>query len=258
MKQKILIYRDYGCAPVDALERELRNFFVPRGIKVDFTDAAAIAGGKALGKDVLALWMPGGAAGAYRAKLGNTGEEAICRFVENGGVYAGICAGAYYACRDIGFEEHIPELKITAKGLKLGDDKAVGTLGKKLKLRPFAINEASAAVVGLEWADGRQFKVHYFGGPAFQEEDKAAEVLARYDISGKPAALLRKSYGKGMVLLCGAHYEDDYRDIEHGLHKQRLDYKQARKNADVLKEYHTSRSKLAEKIFKIVEEFFKA
>ena len=228
MKQKILIYRDYGCAPVDALERELRNFFVPRGIKVDFTDAAAIAGGKALGKDVLALWMPGGA------------------------------AGAYYACRDIGFEEHIPELKITAKGLKLVDDKAVGTLGKKLKLRPFAINEASAAVVGLEWADGRQFKVHYFGGPAFQEEDKAAEVLARYDISGKPAALLRKSYGKGMVLLCGAHYEDDYRDIEHGLHKQRLDYKQARKNADVLKEYHTSRSKLAEKIFKIAEEFFKA
>lgn len=257
MKQKILIYRDYGCAPVDALERELRNFFVPRGIKVDFTDAAGIVSGKALGKDVLALWMPGGAAGAYRAKLGRAGEEAVKKFVENGGLYAGICAGAYYGCRDISFEEHIPELEITARGLDLVHDTAAGTLGKKLKLRPFAINEASAAVVTLEWADGRQFRAHYLGGPAFKEEDKDAEVLARYDVPGKPAAILRKKAGKGLVLLCGAHYEDDYQDIERGLHKQRLDYAQARKNADILKEYAQLRTRLAEKIFKIAEEFFK-
>lgn len=257
MTAKILIYRDYGCAPVEALERELRNYFVPRGFRVEFVDAAGIRAGALEEKDVAALWFSGGAAGAYRSKLGNEGEAAVRRYVEAGGIYAGICAGAYYACKDILFEEDIPQLKVYAQGLGLVKTTAEGTLKKNLRLLPFAVTEASAAVVQLEWADERKYWAHYLGGPWFKEQDDEAEVLARYNIVGKPAAILKKNIGKGLVLLSGVHYEDDYYDIERGLHKKRLDYAKAVKNCKALKDHAAARTRLAERIFQMAEEFYR-
>lgn len=42
MRDKILIYRDYGCSDLNALEYGLKEYFEPRGGTVDFTDAAGI------------------------------------------------------------------------------------------------------------------------------------------------------------------------------------------------------------------------
>ena len=60
MRNEVLIYRDYGCADVNALTEELRTYFEPRGCKVDFVDANDIIYRNRLNDKVLALFMPGG------------------------------------------------------------------------------------------------------------------------------------------------------------------------------------------------------
>ena len=48
--------------------------------------------------------MPGGADLPYCKKLNGIGNEKIRKFIEDGGFYIGICAGAYYACKRINFK----------------------------------------------------------------------------------------------------------------------------------------------------------
>lgn len=43
------------------------------------------------------LIIPGGAIGDYLPAWGDAGKERITRFVKNGGIYIGICAGSYVA-----------------------------------------------------------------------------------------------------------------------------------------------------------------
>lgn len=55
MRDKILIYRDYGCSDLNALEYGLKEYFEPRGGTVDFTDAAGIIKEGSLNESVLAF-----------------------------------------------------------------------------------------------------------------------------------------------------------------------------------------------------------
>ena len=152
MRDKILIYRDYGCSDLNALEYGLKEYFEPRGGTVDFTDAAGIIKEGSLNESVLAFFMPGGAGTPFRRKLEVLGNEKIREYVRDGGIYYGICAGAYYACRETVFEEDIPELRIISScGLNLVEGRAVGTLYKEFGIRPYAKDAASTAAVNLIW-----------------------------------------------------------------------------------------------------------
>lgn len=75
MRDKILIYRDYGCSDLNALEYGLKEYFEPRGGTVDFTDAAGIIKEGSLNESVLAFFMPGGAGTPFRRKLEVLGNE---------------------------------------------------------------------------------------------------------------------------------------------------------------------------------------
>ncbi|UUZ62721.1 BPL-N domain-containing protein [Polaromonas sp. P1-6] len=57
----------------------------------------------ALFDDAVLFVMPGGADLPFCQALNGAPNERIRRFVEEGGAYLGICAGAYYACREIAF-----------------------------------------------------------------------------------------------------------------------------------------------------------
>lgn len=210
MRDSVLIYCDYGCADVNALAEELRAYFEPRGCKVDFVDANDIIYRNRLNDKVLALFMPGGASTPYRHKLKVQGNEKIRKFVREGGVYYGICAGAYYACKQTEFEKDLPQSRIVAEyELDLLNAKAVGSLYKELNIEPFAKNPASAAAVELFDENGDIVAAHYHGGPYFElNETKGTEVLARYNIEGFKPAVVLQSYGKGKVILSGVHYED--------------------------------------------------
>lgn len=250
VRNKILIYEDYGCADVSALEKGLREYFEPRGCCVGFTDAAGIIRNGELNKNVLAFFMPGGAGTPYRRKLEVLGNEKIREYVSEGGIYYGICAGAYYACRQTIFEADIPELRIISEcGLNLVEGKAIGTLYKELGILPYAKNAESSAAVKLVWNDGKTYLSHYHGGPYFElDNPEENDILARYDFGDKRPAIVGRSYGKGKVIISGVHFENKGTDLLKAVHALRSDSQSARKVAEKLSEHESSRQTLFNKL----------
>ena len=169
MRNKVLIYEDYGCADISVLAKELRTYFEPRGCSVGFTDANEIISRNSLNQEVLAFFIPGGASTPYRHKLEVLGNAKIRDYVRQGGVYYGICAGAYYACKQTEFEKDVPESQIIAEyKLDLLNAKAIGSLYKELNIKPFAKNTDSSAAVELLDEKGDIVVAHYHGGPYFE------------------------------------------------------------------------------------------
>ncbi len=255
MRNKILIYEDYGCADVSALEKGLKEYFEPRGCIIGFTDAAGIINGGELNENVLAFFIPGGAGTPYRRKLEVLGNEKIREYVAGGGIYYGICAGAYYACRQTIFEADIPELKIISQcGLNLVEGKAIGTLYKELGIRPYAKNAESSAAVELEWNDGCIYTAHYHGGPYFEADSPNNDnVLARYNFADKQPAIISRDFGKGKVILSGVHFEDKGQDLMKAIHTLRSDIQSAHKVAEKLSEQESGRQALFNKMMALTE-----
>ena len=250
MRTKILIYQDYGCSDTTALIAGLREYFEPRGCSVGFTDAAGIINGGELNDEVLAFFIPGGAGTPYRHKLQVLGNDKIREYVQNGGIYYGICAGAYYACRNTVFEADIPELKkVTECGLNLLEGRAIGTLYKELNIRPYDKNAESAAVVELIWNDNRKYAAYYHGGPYFEPFNlDENEVLARYNLEGKQPAVISRNYGKGKVILSGVHFEDKGELLLKSIYALKIDSKPAEKVAEKLAYAEASRQDLFNRI----------
>ena len=250
MRTKILIYQDYGCSDTTALTASLREYFEPRGCSVGFTDAAGIINGGELNDEVLAFFIPGGAGTPYRHKLQVLGNDKIREYVQNGGIYYGICAGAYYACRNTVFEADIPELKkVTECGLNLLEGRAIGTLYKELNIRPYDKNAESAAVVELIWNDNRKYAAYYHGGPYFEPFNlDENEVLARYNLEGKQPAVISRNYGKGKVILSGVHFEDKGELLLKSIYALKIDSKPAEKVAEKLVYAEASRQDLFNRI----------
>lgn len=250
-RQKILIYRDYGCSDLRELSSALNEYFAPKGLEVEYTDAAAIIKENALGNDVALFIMPGGAATPFLQKLKVLGNEKIKDYVAAGGNYLGICAGAYYACTMVEFEKDIEQLSIVRKNELLGlvKAKATGTLHKELAIRPYMKNEESGAAVRLKWQDNEIHYAHYHGGPKFEPYNGDFEVLARYDeVDGEPPAIVARDLGKGRIVLSGVHFEDRGDDLAKALHALRLDAVKAEKVAEVLRKNEPSRLSLFGKI----------
>jgi len=230
MRNKILIYEDYGCSDISALAAGLRDYFEPRGCEIGFTDAAGIIKNNDLRENVLAFFIPGGAGTPYRRKLEIQGNEKIREYVRNGGIYYGICAGAYYACRRTIFEKDVPELSIISEcGLNLVEGKAIGTLHKELNISPYTKTAASSAVVEILWNDGEKYVSHYHGGPYFEVDAAECKVLANYNLPDKKPAIVSGSYGRGKVILSGVHFEDKGQTLLNAVHRQRFDRRKAEK-----------------------------
>ncbi len=253
---KILIYRDYGVSDLTNLTKGLRCYFEPKGIEVSFTDASAIIKDDILNKNISLFIMPGGAATPFLQKLQVQGNDKIRDYIFQGGNYLGICAGAYYACRNVSFETDIEPLAIKRENelLSIVQACAVGTLKKELNLRPYMKNEESGAVVKLQWQNQDIYYAHYHGGPKFVSEHENYDILARYaDIEGNPAAIIRQNYGKGRIVLSGVHFEDRGDDLIKTLHALRIDFDKAQNIALKLKQNEQSRKILFDKIMSSFE-----
>ncbi|MDO4183956.1 MAG: BPL-N domain-containing protein [Rhodospirillales bacterium] len=251
-EKKVLIYRDYGCGDLNNLEKRLTEHFSPLDIAVDFTDSSAIIKDNALDDNVLLLVMPGGAATPYIQKLKTLGSDKIRNYVQNGGNYLGVCAGAYYACTKVEFETDVKPMSITRTQdlLNLVDASAVGTLHKELNIRPYMTNAASSAAVRLRWLNDDEIcYAHYHGGPKFLPTKAGFEVLATYaDIADCPPAIVAQNYGRGRVVLSGVHFENKGQDLAKAIHALRIDYQRAAEVAAELTEHEQSRQNLFRKI----------
>ncbi|GAA5997718.1 biotin--[acetyl-CoA-carboxylase] ligase BPL1 [Rhodotorula paludigena] len=222
-KLNVLVYDGSGVSANsrDNLVRALRSFLAhrydvqlvtPKAIKDDpWTQSCAL------------LVFPGGRDLPYLFDLGGKGNRRIREWVEQGGRYLGICAGAYYACSSIEFEVGTA-LEVTGER-ELGFFPGVcrGTVFPGFQYD----SDAGAREVELElnraaWRDHwpgspDRCDIWYNGGGAFYSPSApsssssttpAFEVLATYtQHDDAPAAGVLCHVGQGKAVLWGTHPE---------------------------------------------------
>ena len=201
MAFNIVIYQDSGVGDFSLLC--LKRYFAQD--EITFADAGKVIDGTAFeGKSIFI--MPGGADIPYTQKLNGPGNANIRRFVEQGGTYLGICAGAYYGCRAIEFHKGRADEICENRALAFTDAIAYGSLPD---IAPYYDNTLrTAAITRIQGTDGTPMSTYYHGGCAFRLGDDDTSILARYtEIDGTPAAIITRRVGAGRVILSGVHLE---------------------------------------------------
>lgn len=220
MKNKILIYNDVGVFNIHPLKTALETYF-KNNIEIDTISSTEIVNNTKLNNDILALFIPGGIANKYFEKIGIKGNKNIQNYIKNGGIYFGICGGAYYACNKVEFENDIPNSKINAQyKLDLINSCAKGTLYKELDIQPFSHSIDATTIVDIEYINSvikTNSSALYHGGPFFDLIEKNCQIIANYKLkSGKKLpAILQKTYGKGKVIISGVHFEYNLENLEN-------------------------------------------
>ncbi len=203
----ILVYNDEGVGELGlhCLLYKLRAF--DRAFQVvdaDFIKASDLSSFKT-------LIIGGGADIPYCRRLGSSGINRIQRFVQSGGTYIGICAGAYFACSEIEFIGK--DYKVFDKReLALFGGRAIGSICELTENSSYYDGTSvSKALVDINISyNGYNYKqaLYYHGGCYF---DGALEhqSFATYDKIDKPA-IITDSYGHGKYFLSGVHFETEY------------------------------------------------
>ncbi|MEG9531219.1 BPL-N domain-containing protein [Mannheimia indoligenes] len=151
------------------------------------------------------LIMPGGADLPYCKKLNGEGNRKIRHFVEQGGAYLGICAGAYYGCAELDFIG----LDYSVKGsreLSLFNGVAKGSLPKFTNGKLYDEGIESKAMVEITLAEGEKTMFYYHGGCCFEPTPKAVYRPLAYYPDGS-LAMIEGNFGRGYYLLSGVHFE---------------------------------------------------
>lgn len=207
MKQSIVIYQDEGVGEFSL--QCLLHYFEGHGVTL--ANATSVMDGNIFhGKDVFV--MPGGADLPYCKKLNGKGNQNIRAFVENGGTYLGICAGAYYGCRAIEFHKGRSDEILGERELAFTDAVAYGSLSEIAP--PYDDTLKTAAITQLLLSDGRAIHAYYHGGCAFRIGKDSSKVLARYAmLDSQPPAVISNQVGHGRVILSGVHLETSAYDV---------------------------------------------
>lgn len=207
---KVAIY-DHSGGKAPGPQNLLTFLTPPNGFETTILTPTDIQQG-ALTSEFDVLIMPGGSAGAQARNLEEKGRDQIRRYVNEGGGYVGICAGAY--------------LSTTYKPWSLGlvnakvwdlSHWARGTGIVKLNMTP-----SGCSVLRMP---KDQVEVYYGQGPMLvpgtDEDMPGYEILASYatEVAKKGApegamvdmhAIIRTMYGKGRVIAYSPHPEKEY------------------------------------------------
>ena len=150
--------------------------------------------------DAALLIIGGGADIYYTRKLNGQGNTVIKRYIDNGGKYLGICAGAYYACNAIEFAVRTKLELIGDRELKLFNGKAIGPLFNKYSYQDNS--GATPAIVQVNRIG--TLPIFFNGGCYFSNGD--CKVIAHYSELNLPAIISVKN---DHVILSGVHFEYD-------------------------------------------------
>jgi glutamine amidotransferase-like uncharacterized protein len=207
----ILLYQDYVHNSGHVHKALTRQF---GAANVTYADAHDILNG-VLTRDIRAFVMPGGASRYVADKLDGEGNALIRRYVEQGGVYIGICAGAYYACRRTEWLQDQDNAICVDNELNFFSGIAQGPIAAFT--RHDLERDYSAACTTLKTSNGLSFKTLYRGGPLFKPDALADfTTLASYmDLPGLPPAVITGMIGNGRYILSSPHIE--YNDMQLNL-----------------------------------------
>lgn len=160
------------------------------------------------------LIMPGGRDRPYHAALQGKGNRKIRSFVENGGTYLGICAGAYYASARIEFDKDFPLEICEERELAFFRGTAVGPAYGKGTFDYMSRSGVRAARLSTPL---NSFHAYYNGGCTFAGDLSGCRILARFaDLPGEPPAILECRVGKGKAILSGVHLEIPASSLDSG------------------------------------------
>ena len=207
---KAVVYEDKGGGAVSIAAM----LAISPEYEVKMLSAADYGNGGLEGADLVV--QPGGSARTQYNNLGTNGVEALRRFVQDGGKYYGVCAGAFLAAQVS--RPAYPRLGLVPFK---GDDPSHYRGGA-----PIAIKLTGEGIDEAFCGSATNRTVLYYGGPAFIEgdfvEDSDVKVLGRYagrivntyqpepveEMLGK-AAFVGGRVGKGRIFLSCPHPESD-------------------------------------------------
>jgi len=151
-----------------------------------------------------ALCIPGGYAYDYKLSISAAGERQIRDFVDSGGAYIGICAGAYYASADVYWEgASYPYSLSLFRGQAFGPLENISPW-PDYALTTISLNQRNAVTARQQ----SSFTTLYFGGPAFHPDtDMVVDTLATWNEHHNYPAIISFERGNGRVLLIGPHLE---------------------------------------------------
>ena len=149
----------------------------------------------------------------YTLGISPTGKQRLRDFVDAGGGYVGICAGAYFACAALVYEgEYIDDE--SGYDLDLFDGVCFGPVADIASYPYWDIAEVAFPGHGSYEAFATSpfaTDIWYGGGPYFQYLPPGAEIVATYDNPGiehhGTGAVLIQEYGDGHAVLWGPHPE---------------------------------------------------
>lgn len=235
--KKIRIYSDLGVqrGSIDILHKELAPWqalciTAQEIIETSWEEGTSL------------LIIPGGADVPYHEALKGEGNRRIHDFIKKGGAFFGICAGAYYGCKEVEFDLGMPLEVLGARelcffpGVAKGPAYGPGTFryGSEYGARPSYI---SNSILDCE------FKAYFNGGCYFVDAHQfpEIEVISKYlDIPDQPAAIIKTKIGNGQVILSGVH-------IEMGLHTI-----PTRKIRNALEPYEPQRKAFFDQLIKVL------
>lgn len=172
--------------------------------------AAELVGSDDWHKDTALLAFPGGADAPYCRKLDGAGTRSIRRYLEAGGAFLGVCAGAYYACARIAFETGSARAVSGPRELALFPGTARGSLHELAA--PYATDHlrCAAQVCVRDVHSAAEHHTLYWGGPEFLPDPGATFTpVLRYvgAASNDALAAVYVPVGNGRALLTGIHAE---------------------------------------------------
>lgn len=210
MPEHVYIYQDAGVSPwcVSAAKRAL-EFLYGQRYTIQLISSIDVRKGswKAYAKMFV---MPGGASRPYCEKLSGQGNDHIRHYVETGGTYLGLCAGAYYAASRVEFDKQGPLEVIGNRELHFFKGVAIGPL------IPYVYqSQKGASILTVRDHEGKKWTTYYNGGGYFHSHnitDDSMTILARYP--DQKAAVIGVTIGKGRAILSGIHPEITCKDLE--------------------------------------------
>lgn len=161
-------------------------------------------------EDTALLIIPGGKASDYAAALDGEGNKLIRHYVEQGGSYLGLCAGAYYASEFVEFAKGTEFEIIKKRELAFFKGKMIGPA-----LKPYD-EESESGICGAKISFNTKNSddlpattiLYHNGGGYFSGNYSNTKILATYDdLQEKPPAVIEVLVGKGNVVLSGVHFE---------------------------------------------------
>ena len=213
---KISIYRDQG-VNLPLVRRMMKD--LSESYQCSLLSAEDICCSSCL-EEIDLLIIPGGRDLPYVKLLQPHGTDRIRKYVEEGGCFLGICAGAYFGSSYVEFDQNGPLFVEGERALQFFKGKTVGPL-----FGPFEYDrDTGAKIVPIVYEDkDERFVAHsyYNGGCTFEPFSTSDHrVLATY-ADGR-AAVVRCVCKKGLAILSGVHFEKPLRERQQEEERVRL------------------------------------